>query len=94
MCTISRKNAPFFAFLRVFRNFLASIFEQLRVFSSAVTQNSPKIFLHKARSSQPFRLNKNKNLTLPVLLYICVYFGCDFGDIMQAVPEHKEPENE
>ena len=36
------------------------------------------------------KLSKNENVTLPVLLTICEYFGCDFGDIMEAVPEQKE----
>ena len=36
------------------------------------------------------KLSKNQNVTLPVLLDICEYLQCDFGDIMEAVPEHKE----
>lgn len=40
------------------------------------------------------KLGKNENVTLPVLLDICEYFGCDFGDIMEAVPDQKEQENE
>ena len=36
------------------------------------------------------KLSKNENVTLPVLMNICEYFGCDFGDIMEAVPEQKE----
>lgn len=35
-------------------------------------------------------LNLGKNVTLPVLLDICEYLNCDFGDIMEAVPEIKE----
>ena len=36
------------------------------------------------------KLGKNENVTLPVLLGICEYLNCDFGDIMEAVPESKE----
>ena len=36
------------------------------------------------------KLGKNENVTLPVLLDICEYLNCDFGDIMEAVPEIKE----
>lgn len=36
------------------------------------------------------KLGKNENVTLPVLLNICGYLKCDFGDIMEAVPECKE----
>ncbi|MBD5096018.1 MAG: helix-turn-helix transcriptional regulator [Lachnospiraceae bacterium] len=36
------------------------------------------------------KLGKNENVTLPVLLNICEYLNCDFGDIMEAVPESKE----
>lgn len=36
------------------------------------------------------KLGKNKNVTLPILLEICEYLGCDFGDIMEAIPEQKE----
>ena len=32
---------------------------------------------------------KNENVTLPVLLNICEYLECDFGDIMEAVPENE-----
>lgn len=35
------------------------------------------------------KLGKNKNVTLPVLLNICEYLECDFGDIMEAVPENE-----
>ena len=31
------------------------------------------------------KLGKNENVTLPVLLNICEYLECDFGDIMEAV---------
>lgn len=33
------------------------------------------------------KLGKNENVTLLVLLNICEYLECDFGDIMEAVPE-------
>ena len=33
------------------------------------------------------KLGKNKNVTLPVLLSICEYLRCDFGDIMEALPD-------
>lgn len=33
------------------------------------------------------KFGKNENVTLPVLLNICEYLECDFGDIMEAVPE-------
>lgn len=35
------------------------------------------------------KLGKNGNVTLPVLLNICEYLECDFGDIMEAVPENE-----
>lgn len=35
------------------------------------------------------KLEKNENVTLPVLLNICEYLECDFGDIMEAVPENE-----
>lgn len=35
------------------------------------------------------KLGKNENITLPVLLNICEYLECDFGDIMEAVPENE-----
>lgn len=38
------------------------------------------------------KLGKNENVTLPVLLDICEYPECDFGDIMEAAPENKEQE--
>ena len=36
------------------------------------------------------KLSKNENVTLTVLLNICEFLKCDFGDIMEAVPEYKE----
>ena len=35
------------------------------------------------------KLGNNENVTLPVLLNICEYLECDFGDIMEAVPENE-----
>ena len=35
------------------------------------------------------KLGKNENVTLPVLLNICEYLECDFGEIMEAVPENE-----
>ena len=35
------------------------------------------------------KLGKNENVTLPVLQNICEYLECDFGDIMEAVPENE-----
>ena len=35
------------------------------------------------------KLGKNENVTLPVLLNICEYLECDFGDILEAVPENE-----
>ena len=35
------------------------------------------------------KLGKNENVSLPVLLNICEYLECDFGDIMEAVPENE-----
>ena len=35
------------------------------------------------------KLGKHENVTLPVLLNICEYLECDFGDIMEAVPENE-----
>ncbi len=35
------------------------------------------------------KLGKNENVTLPVPLNICEYLECDFGDIMEAVPENE-----
>ena len=33
------------------------------------------------------KLGKNENVTLPVLLDICEYLNCDFGDIMEYKKE-------
>lgn len=37
---------------------------------------------------------KNENVTLPVLLDICEYLQCDFGDIMEALPDEVNKECE
>ena len=42
-----------------------------------------------ASKSTVAKLGKNENVTLPVLLNICEYLECDFGDIMEAVPENE-----
>ena len=42
-----------------------------------------------ASNSTFAKLGKNENVTLPVLLNICEYLECDFGDIMEAVPENE-----
>ena len=36
------------------------------------------------------KLGKNENVTLPILLDICECLKCDFGDIMEAVPDSRE----
>lgn len=36
------------------------------------------------------KLGINENVTLPVLLDICEYLNCDFGDIVEAIQENKE----
>ena len=33
------------------------------------------------------RMSKNELVSLKVLLSICQYLKCDFGDIMEAIPE-------
>jgi len=40
------------------------------------------------------KLGKNENVTLPVLLAICEYLKCDFGDIIEALPDNADKENE
>ena len=40
------------------------------------------------------KLGKNENVTLPVLLDICEYLQCDFGDIMEAFPDECNKECE
>ena len=35
------------------------------------------------------KLGKNENVTTDVLVNICEYLECDFGDIMEAVPENE-----
>ena len=40
------------------------------------------------------KLRKNQNVTLPVLLSICEYLKCDFGDIMEALPDDVDKERE
>jgi DNA-binding Xre family transcriptional regulator len=38
------------------------------------------------------KLSKNEAVALPILLRICSYLQCDFGDIMEAVSEQQEGE--
>lgn len=40
------------------------------------------------------KLGKNENVTLSVLLAICEYLNCDFGDIMEALPNKVNKECE
>ncbi len=40
------------------------------------------------------KLGKNENVTLPILLSICDYLQCDFGDIMEALSESDDKESE
>ena len=58
-----------------------------------IDKNMKKSELREAVSASKStfaKLGKNENVTLPVLLGICEYLNCDFGDIMEAVPESKE----
>ena len=45
-------------------------------------------------SASMAKLGKNENVTLPVLLDICEYLQCDFGDIMEALPDEVNKECE
>ena len=47
-----------------------------------------------ANKSTFAKLGKNENVTLPVLLEICEYLNCDFGDIMEALPDKVNKECE
>lgn len=38
------------------------------------------------------KLGKNENVSLAVLLSICERLNCDFGDIMEALPENPDKE--
>ena len=38
------------------------------------------------------KLGKNENVTLPVLLAICEHLNCDFGDIIEALPDDAKKE--
>lgn len=40
------------------------------------------------------KLGKNENVTLPILLEICGCLQCDFGDIMEALPDRKNDNKE
>ena len=39
------------------------------------------------------KLGKNENVSLQILLSICEYLHCDFGDIMEAVSDEKSEVN-
>ena len=39
------------------------------------------------------KLGKNENVILLMLLSICDYLHCDFGEIMEALPENKDGDN-
>lgn len=47
-----------------------------------------------ASKSTFVKLGKNENVSLPVLLAICEYLNCDFGDIMEALPDNATKERE
>ena len=36
------------------------------------------------------KLGKDENVSLSVLLSICEHLNCDFGDIMEALPENPD----
>lgn len=40
------------------------------------------------------KLGKNENVSLAVLLSICEYLNCDFGDIMETLPENPDKERD
>lgn len=40
------------------------------------------------------KLGKNENVTLPILISICDYLNCGFGDIIEAIPDDKNKEEE
>ena len=40
------------------------------------------------------KLGKNENVSLTVLLAICEYLNCDFGDIIEALPETPDKERD
>ena len=66
-----------------------NVFEDLNV---TIRQGELTAVLgHNGSGKSTFaKLGKNENVTLPILLDICEYLQCDFGDIMEAVPEQKE----
>lgn len=62
-----------------------------------IDKNIKKSQLRKAvgASKSTFaKLGKNENVTLPILLSICDYLQCDFGDIMEALSESYDKESE
>ena len=40
------------------------------------------------------KLGKNENVTLPILLEICRVLKCDFGDVMEALPDRTDKESD
>ena len=40
------------------------------------------------------KLGKNENVSLAVLLSICECLNCDFGDIMETLPENPDKERD
>ena len=45
--------------------------------------------MKKSQLREAVGASKSTFATLPVLLNICEYLECDFGDIMEAVPENE-----
>lgn len=57
-----------------------------------IDKNMKKSHLREAigASKSTFaKLGKNENVTLPILLSICDYLNCDFGDIIEAVNDER-----
>ena len=83
-------------------NGLSFAFKKLRVsynklWKLLIDKNMKKGELREAigASKSTFaKLGKNQNVTLPVLLSICKYLKCDFGDIMEALPDDVDKERE
>jgi len=66
-----------------------------RLWKLLIDKNMKKSQLREAigASKSTFaKLSKNENVTLPILLSICDYLNCDFGDIMESIPNSKEHE--
>ena len=54
-----------------------------------IDKGMKKSQLREAVGASKSTFAKLGNVTLPVLLNICEYLECDFGDIMEAVPENE-----